>query len=293
MNMIRNLLISLRPEQWYKNLVIFIGIIFSMKLLETQLWLNALSAFAIFCMLSGSSYIVNDVFDAEKDRGHPKKSKRPIASGKLKTGYALVFSVIIIVLTLLWSLNINQQFFLTTVVFVLINLTYSLWLKHIAIVDVLLISINFVIRATAGCLAVFVSISPWITLCALLLALLLALGKRRHEITLLGKNSRNHRKTLERYPKEMLEQMMSITAGSLIVSYSIFTFFSRSAYMMVTIPIVIYAIFRYLFLVHYKSIGGEPELIFKDRGMIISIIIWVILCIYILYDIQMFAGMMI
>lgn len=276
---------SLRPKQWYKNLLIFVGIIFSFNILNFQMWSNVIVAFAIFCMLSGSEYIINDIFDVEKDRQHPVKRKRPIASGELKISQALVFSFTLISVALFGAYLMNQKFFGISVLFLLSTLTYSIWLKHVILVDALMISTNFVIRAVAGCLAVDVSISPWLIVCTFLLALFLAFGKRRHELVLLGGSAERHRKILAEYSVELLEQLVSIVAGALIISYSMYTFMSGNSYMMLTIPFVIYGLFRYLFLVHTKNIGGEPEMIFKDKGMVISMAIWIILCVAILYGI--------
>jgi len=158
-------------------------------------------------------------------------------------------------------------------------------LKHIILVDVLTISTNFVIRAIAGCLAISVLISPWLIICAFLLALFLALGKRRHELVLLGDEAKTHRKILEEYSTEMLEQMISITSGALIISYSLYTFLADNNYMMFTIPFAVYGLFRYLFLVHARNFGGETEMIFKDKGMLLSMVLWAVLVVLILYGV--------
>jgi len=283
--MLKHIIKSLRPRQWYKNLVIFVGIVFSLRILNLSMWLNVISAFIFFCMLSGSEYIINDIIDIEKDRQHPIKCKRPIASGELKISYALLFSLILIAIALCGAYLINLKFFTISVLFLLSTLMYSFWLKHIILVDVLAISINFVIRAAAGCLVIDIFISPWLIVCAFLLALFLAFGKRRHELILLGEDAKSHREILESYSIEMLEQMISIIAGALIVSYSMYTFFTDNLYMMITIPVVIHGIFRYLFLVHSKNIGGEPEIIFKDRGMLITMVLWTVLIVLILYSV--------
>jgi len=281
--MIVSLIKSLRPKQWYKNFLLFLGVIFSLNLFNFSLLLDAVFAFIIFCILSGSGYIINDILDMKKDRKHPVKRKRPIASGKLKISYAIIASFILIIISLYWAFTINLNFFNISVIFFFSNLIYSLWLKRIILVDILVISVNYIIRAVAGELAVNVPLSPWITLCALLLALFLASGKRRHELLLLGKKAKSHRKILSEYSEEMLGQLTSISASTIILSYSLYTFFTYNPWMMITIPVVIYTIFRYLFLVQSKNIGGEPEIIFKDKGMLISMAIWIILCILILY----------
>jgi len=275
----------MRPEQWYKNIVIFVGIVFASNTLDFSMWLQVIYAFLIFCALSGSEYIINDILDAERDRKHPIKSKRPIASGELKIAHAIAFSVFLIVIALFGAYLINLKFFGISILFLILTLTYSFWLKHIILIDASMISINFTIRAIAGCLAINVPISPWIIICAFLLALLLVFGKRRHEIILLGEDAEGHRNILKSYTTGMLEQMISITAGALIISYSLHTFLTGNLWMMITIPVVIYGILRYLFLLHAENIGGEPEIIFKDKGMVISIIIWILLCLIILYDV--------
>ena len=281
--LIKELITTMRPKQWYKNLVIFVGIIFSLNLLNFQMWLDVISAFAIFCMLSGSEYIINDIIDVEKDRKHPKKCKRPIASGKLKASHALLFAIILIIVAGGGAYLINTQFLVVSITYFLLILSYSLFLKHLIIVDILVISIGFVIRAIAGCLAINVFISPWLVICAFLLALFLALGKRRHELILLAENAKEHRRILEGYSVEMLDQMISITTGALIISYSLYTFLTDNICMMFTIPFVIYGLFRYLFLVHSKNIGEEPEMLFRDKGMVICMVLWVVLVVLILY----------
>lgn len=273
----------MRPKQWYKNLVIFIGIVFSINLLNLYLWIDAISAFAIFCILSGSIYILNDILDLEKDKNHPKKKERPLASGRLKVSNALFCAILFICIALFGAYLLNTEFFIISLVFFILILFYSLFLKEIIIVDIMVISTGFVLRAMAGALAIGVFVSPWLIICAFLLALFLALGKRRHELVLLKENASNHRKILGGYSKEMLDQMINITTSSLIMSYSLYTFFSGKIYIMITIPFAFYGLFRYIFLVHGKNMGGEPEMLFKDKGMAISIILWVIVVVSVLY----------
>lgn len=281
--MIKELIISMRPRQWYKNLVIFIGIVFSLNLLNFTLWIDAISAFAVFCVLSGSIYIINDIFDIEKDKNHPKKRNRPIASGKIKPNNALLFSTLLVILALTSAYLINALFLVSAVSFFLLILIYSLFLKELIIVDIMIISAGFVIRAIAGCLAIGVLISPWLIICAFLLALFLAIGKRRHELVLLGENAGNHREILNGYSTEMLDQMTNITTSALIMSYSLYTFFTGKIFIMLTIPFAFYGLFRYIFLVHKENFGGEPEMLFKDKGMLLTIIFWIILVIFVIY----------
>lgn len=286
--MIKELSISMRPRQWYKNLVIFVGIVFSFNLLNLNLWINAIGAFAVFCALSGSIYILNDIIDIEKDKNHPQKRMRPIASGKLNPNHALTFAVIFILLALFFAYLINILFFISALTFFLLILIYSLFLKHFIIVDIMIISTGFVIRAIAGCLAIDVLVSPWLIICAFLLALFLAIGKRRHELVLLGSDAGNHRKILDGYSTEMLDQMINITTSALIMSYSLYTFFTGKIFIMLTIPFAFYGLFRYIYLIHKKNFGGEPEVLFKDIGMLFSIILWVLLAVFVLYGSAIF-----
>jgi 4-hydroxybenzoate polyprenyltransferase len=221
--------------------------------------------------------------DKEKDSAHPKKRNRPIASGRLNILYAVIFVVIILFVAFLSAYKINIQFFGISLAYFFLIVCYSLLLKHIAIVDVLVISSGFVLRAIAGCFAINVSVSPWLIICAFLIALFLALGKRLHELTLLNNNANKHRKVLDSYSPELLDKMMTIVTSSLIMSYSLYTFLTNNTWMMITIPIIIYGIFRYIFLIHSQNIGGEPEMLFKDKGMLTCMVLWVSLIIGILY----------
>lgn len=283
--MLKELLISMRPKQWYKNFIIFISIVFSFNIQNLEMWSIVIFAFFIFCIISGGEYLINDILDAEKDKRHPKKQKRPIASGKLKMTHALIFAIILIIGGIVASYFINIQFMILSISYVILILLYSLRLKHIVIVDLLVISIGFVIRAIAGGVAIKVLISPWLIVCTFLLALFLAIAKRRHEVVLLGDDGENHRKILKDYSTIVLDQMMSIVTAALIISYSMYTFqsISNNYYMMLTIPFAIYGIFRYLVLVHTSNFGGEAEMLFKDKGMQLCMILWGLTAIAVLY----------
>jgi 4-hydroxybenzoate polyprenyltransferase len=284
--MFDEIITSMRSQQWYKNLILFVSIIFSQNILNVEMWYTVIFAFIIFCMLSGSVYIINDIIDIESDRKHPVKCKRPIASGKFKRTHALVFAAILIIGVVAGSYLINITFLIISISYLLLILFYSLYLKHLIIVDLLVISIGFVMRAVAGGIAINVKISPWLIVCTFLLALFLALGKRRHELNLLGNNAGNHRKNLAEYSNGMLDQMISITTGALIISYSLYTFFVENYFMMLTIPVIIYGLFRYLFLVLSRNYGGEPEILFKDKGMLICMLLWGVLTVVVLYKIS-------
>lgn len=281
--MFKEILVSMRPKQWYKNLVIFIGIAFSLNLFNFNLWITVISAFIIFCLLSGSIYLINDVLDIENDRKHPKKCKRPLPSGELKPYQAILSAVLFIIISLIWSYLINVPFLLTAISYFILIMVYSLFLKHFIIVDILIISSGFVLRAIAGALAIDVMVSAWLIICTFLLALFLALSKRRQELALLGEDAGKHRQSLEGYSTNMMDQMIVITTSILIMSYSLYTFFSGNMLLMITIPFAFYGIFRYLLLIHSENMGGEPEMLFKDKGMLSSIILWVIIVVVVLY----------
>lgn len=290
--MIKELVISMRPKHWYKNLVIFIGIVFSLKLLNLSLWVDVIAAFAVFCVISGCLYLINDIIDSDKDKNHPKKRNRPIPSGKLKVQHAWISAVILLIIAFAVSYLIGIWFLASAVAFFLLILIYSLFLKQFIIVDIMIISTGFVIRAIAGCAAAGVIVSPWLIICAFLLALFLAIGKRRHELVVLGKNAGNHRKILDGYSTGMLDQMMNITTSALIMSYSIYTFNTGKIFMMITIPFAFYGLFKYIYMVHAENFGGEPEMLFKDKGMLLSMALWAILVIVVLYgsSISRFLG---
>ncbi|MEZ5334857.1 MAG: decaprenyl-phosphate phosphoribosyltransferase [Methanolobus sp.] len=280
--MISALFRTMRPKQWYKNMVVFVAIVFSGNLGSYEAWFASLIAFFSFCFISSSVYVINDIVDVEKDRQHPIKKNRPIASGELKIGHAIILSITLLVLSLGIAYSLTLPLSIVSAGYFALFLIYSLVLKNLVIIDVLTISIGFVMRAAAGAVAIGVVFSPWLVICTFLMAMFLGLGKRRHEIYLLGDTATAHRKILDEYSIMMLEQMITIITASLVVSYSLYTFFSGRYYMMLTIPLVVYGLFRYLFLIHTSGFGGEPELLFKDEGMAGCILIWVILVLFIL-----------
>jgi len=281
--MINDIIMSMRPKQWYKNFVLFAGIIYSVNLFHIYMWITVFFSFIIFCMLSGSEYIINDIMDKERDRIHPKKCNRPIASGKLRISHALIFVAFMLSTALVGAYLINTQFLEISLAYFILIIFYSSFLKHIAIVDVLTISVGFVLRAIAGCVAIRVSVSSWLIMCAFLVALFLALGKRQHELILLENGATSHRKVLNDFSTEMLEKMTTIATSTLIMSYSLYTFLTSNTWMMLTIPIIIYGIFRYILLVHSTNVGGEPEILFKDLGMLTCIILWAVSTVGIIY----------
>jgi 4-hydroxybenzoate polyprenyltransferase len=279
--MLKDLITLLRPKQYYKNFLIFAGIIFSGNLLNTALLITSILGFIAFCLASSGQYIFNDIMDREKDKKHPKKRNRPIAAGRVKIPVAAILSALLLVSSILLSFHLKFEFMVAVVAYLVMNFLYSSALKQIVLLDVFVISGGFVLRAIAGCLLLSVAISPWLVVCTLLLALFLALGKRRNELLILGSDAKSHRNTLGEYTINAIDQMLSMTASATIVAYSLYTFFSHSN-LMLTIPIVIYALYRYILLIN-KGNSDANELIFKDRGIVASVLVWILVVLVMLY----------
>lgn len=286
--MLRFLIESMRPAQWTKNLILFAGVIFAQKFLDFELFFIAFVGFILFCLLSGAGYIINDVVDREKDALHPGKDKRPIASGKLSSSQAITASAILIIVSLSLGFWVNSLFGITALGYLVLNIGYSFLFKSIVIVDVMMLALGFVLRAIAGAVIVNVEISPWLLICTVLLALFLGLGKRRHELVILEKGAFSHRKILAEYSPTLLDEMISVVTSSTVMAYTLYTFFSKTAlkthYLMLTVPFVLYGIFRYLYLIHRKNEGGRPEVILlTDKPLLINILLWLIAVFLILY----------
>ena len=269
------LVISLRPEQWTKNLLLFAGLIFGGRLLEMSAVLTTGAAFAIFCALSGSVYLFNDVWDQDADRRHPLKQARPIATGDLTARTALSAAAVLATVALAAAFLINVALGAVAAGYVLLLLLYSAALKHVVIIDVLTIAGGFVLRAIAGALAVNVPIGPWLLACTTLLALFLALSKRRHELILLGEGAVDHQYILDEYSPYLLDQMIAVVTASTLIAYAVFATSADTAQRLgtsrlgLTIPFVLYGIFRYLYLVHQKRGGGSPAtLLAADRPLL-------------------------
>jgi 4-hydroxybenzoate polyprenyltransferase len=274
----RAALVSLRPRQWTKNLLLFAGIIFAAKLHDAGRWAEAFTAFAAYCAASSASYLVNDVRDAPHDRDHPVKRYRPIARGELSPRLAEVLAALLLLaaVLLVTSLGLASILFLCT--FFALQAAYTLALKHIVLLDVMTIAGLFVVRAAAGAAAVEVRISPWLLLCTALLALFLALAKRRGELVLVGAESTPGRPVLEGYSLALVDQLITIVAASTVISYCLYTFTARdSKAMMVTIPFVVFGVFRYLLLMHRRDLGEEPEeVLLRDVPILLCILGWAV-----------------
>jgi len=274
---------TMRPRQWTKNLLVFAALIFSQNLSNLPMVSDATIAFIIFCLLSGSVYTLNDLLDVKQDRTHPKKSQRPLASGKLQPPIAIVSGSILVLLSLVNAFWLNTNFGFIALGYFILQIAYSTVLKHIVILDVLAVSIGFVLRAIAGAEVINVPISSWLLVCTILLALFLSLGKRRHEIILLEDNAADHRKILFEYSPALLDQMISVVTASTVVAYALYTMSAETITkfqtdnLKYTIPFVLYGIFRYLYLIHQKSEGGSPEkILLNDRPLLINIILYLL-----------------
>jgi 4-hydroxybenzoate polyprenyltransferase len=276
------LLSLLRPKQWTKNGLVFAGYLFTVQDGHTTAQLLQVAlAFVVFCAVSGASYIVNDIADAERDRKHPRKCKRPIASGAVSAPIALVFALLLIAASVAEAFRLGQGFGGLTVAYLLLMLVYSASLKHVVIVDLLAIAAGFVIRAVAGAVVIGVAISPWLLLCTTLLALFLGFAKRRSELLTLD-DGLGHRKTLGEYTAPMLDQMLSISASATLMSYCLYTFLPSPITgkthegMMLTIPFVVYGLFRYLFLIQSRNAGGSPEIVLlEDKPTLLNMLLYI------------------
>ncbi len=293
--MLLYLLKTMRPRQWTKNLIIFIPLAFTLRQYWQPFTLDmyvrfgvALAAFVLFCIFSGIVYLVNDLADIEKDRLHPIKRNRPLASGKLKKSYAIAAIIILFLVSLPLAFLLDFNFGLISVVYLAINLVYSYLLKNIVIVDVFTVAGGFVLRAVAGAFAIHVPASPWLYVCTILLSLFISFSKRRHELVMLEGDATNHRAILKEYTPEVLDEMISVTTASFVMAYSLYTFTAenlpRNRSMMLTIPFALYVVFRLLYLVHVKNEGGSPEeMILKDRPLSIALVLWGLMIVGILY----------
>ena len=283
------LLASLRPRQWIKNLFVFAGVIFSQQMLTPLLW-TAVAAFAIFCGLSGAMYLFNDVADAARDRLHPTKRLRPIASGRLSRRTASVAGALLLAGSLAAAFRINVPFGLVALAYGVLLTAYSVWFKHLVILDVLTVAAGFVLRAVAGAVAVDVEISGWLLICTILLALFLALGKRRHEYRSLARDASLHRPILAEYSEGFLDQMISVVTPSTVTAYALYTMSPETVakfhtrLLPLTLPFVLYGIFRYLYLLYRRDLGGSPsDLVVNDRALLLDALLWMLATFAIIY----------
>jgi len=281
---------SLRPAQWTKNLFVFAALVFARKIFDAPLFLRTLGAFAVFCLLSGSIYILNDVLDYDEDRIHPKKSRRPIAAGRIGRGRAAVLAVVFAAASLACAFALSSALFVVAAVYFVLQVAYSIKLKHVVILDVFLVASGFVLRVVAGGVVIHVQLSSWLLICTTLLALFIAMSKRRHELVLLEDDASSHRPILKEYSAYLLDQMISVVTASTVIAYCLYTVSEDTirkfgtSHLIYTTPFVLYGIFRYLYLVHKKGQGGSPEeLVLKDKPLAVTVFLWIATAVAILY----------
>jgi 4-hydroxybenzoate polyprenyltransferase len=285
-----NLLLSLRPGQWTKNLLVFAALLFAVRLFDLRALLLSFLGFVVFCGLSGVVYLFNDVMDRENDRRHPFKSQRPIAAGALSVRAALVAAGMLAAAAVAGAFALGWRFGLVAVSYLVLQTLYSGPLKHIVIIDVLTLAIGFVLRAIAGAVVINVSISHWLFVCTILLALFIALAKRRHELTLLSDGASSHRPILGEYSAYLLDQMIAVVTASTLIAYIFYTISPETEqkfgtqWLGLTIPFPLYGIFRYLYLVHRREGGGSPaDLLLNDRPLLACVTLWVVAVVLIIY----------
>lgn len=278
--MVKDIISSLRVKQWIKNGFILAGLVFDRQLTNIDAGFRIFLGVLVFCLLASSVYVFNDLFDIQADRNHPTKRNRAIASGRIPISAAIVIGIVLSAGSLLWASLLSQQFLLICALYLILNLVYSKWLKHIPILDVMIIASGFVLRVAAGVTLIEVErFSPWLYVVTTLLSLYIGFGKRRAELTLLSAEANQHRIVFDGYSIPFLDQLITIVSATTIVAYSLYTFSapnlpSNNA-MMLTIPFVLYGIFRYLYLVQVKQSGGAPEeMVLKDLPLQVTLALW-------------------
>ncbi len=285
----RDLIGCMRVRQWSKNILIFAALVFSSHAHELGYVVRTFAAFILFSLSAGAVYILNDIMDIERDREHPIKMSRPIASGKVSRKTAWTVFFILTAFTLTAACFLDRDFGFVLLAYIVIQILYSIYFKNVVILDVFVISLGFLLRVTAGALVIHVEISNWILVCTMLLALFLALSKRRHELTLLDENAYTHRAILKEYSPYLLDQMIGIVTSATLVAYMIFTLSAETIdkfgkNMVLTVPFVLYGIFRYLYLVHRKKAGGQPEeVLLSDTPLQLDILAYGIVAVIIIY----------
>ncbi len=287
---LRLLLVSLRPHQWTKNLFVLAPLAFAQRLYDLGAVVAASSGFVVFCLVSGSVYLINDLLDVEGDRKHPVKSQRPLASGALSSSLAIAAAVVCLLAGAGWAFALSTGFGLVVGVYFLIMAGYSVFLKNVVILDVLIVAFGFVLRAIAGAVVINEAFSNWLLICTLLLALFLALAKRRQELTLLAGQASEHRRILGEYSPYLLDQMIAVVTASTLVSYALYTLAPETVErlgtdrLVWTLPFVLYGIFRYLYLVHQREEGGNPtRVLLNDRPILVTVALWAATVVALIY----------
>jgi 4-hydroxybenzoate polyprenyltransferase len=281
---------SMRPKQWVKNLLVFAALIFSRNLFDLGNLLRAVAAFLSFSLLSGAVYIINDLVDRENDREHPLKRLRPIASGRLASGTAVMGAVVATVLALVGGWILDWRFGLIAAGYFVMQLAYSFRLKQVVLLDVMVVAAGFALRAVSGTFVVHVSISPWLFVCTILLALFVALAKRRHELVNLENGGVVHRAVLSSYSEVLLDQMIAVATSATVVTYCLYTIAPETVAkfgthnLILTVPFVLYAVYRYLYLVYRRELGGAPErVLLSDLPLLVAILLYLVSVVVIVY----------
>lgn len=279
----------LRIKQWIKNLFVFAPIVFSEKFFNLRFFIPTLIVFFLISFISSGLYMINDVVDAEKDRLHPEKRNRPIASGRINKRFAIFVSSILLILPLFYSYTMGKGLFLILLTYIGLNILYSFYLKRIVILDVMLISANFVLRVFSGSIIFSIPISSWLILCTIFISLFLGFSKRRFELSSLGGNAVNHREVLSLYSIPFLDQMITVVTASTIISYALYTVSNETVKrfgngLIYSLPFVIYGIFRYLFIVYVKGKGGDPtKILTEDIPLILDVVLWILFIVFYIY----------
>jgi 4-hydroxybenzoate polyprenyltransferase len=271
----------LRPAQWSKNVILFAAILFSKHLFDPPELVRVLAGFVAFCFVASAAYVMNDLRDAERDRRHPEKRHRPIPAGRVRPGAALVIGVGVGVLGLAIAALLGAGFLALVVFYFVWQVAYTFLMKEVVILDVMALSVGFVVRAVAGGVVIDVPVSPWLVICTFLLALFMGFAKRRHEVILLDSGAAEHRRSLRDYSPYFLDQMISVVTASTVVAYATYTVSPEvqeklgTSYLYLTIPFVLFGIFRYLYLVHQKEGGGNPtQIMLTDLPLIVDVLLW-------------------
>lgn len=286
---IYGLLRTLRPRQWIKNIFVYAALVFDQKLTDWVLLGRTTAAFILFCMISSTVYIINDLVDLEKDKQHPQKKRRALPSGQMKPWFAILSAIGILVVCLPLSFLLDPYFGLIILTYFLLNLAYSFWLKNLVIIDVMVVTAGFVLRVAAGVIvAEATRFSPWLYMSMLFLGLFLSIGRRRHELVLLREGANSHRKILEEYNLKLLDNMGQLVTTGAVISYSLYTFSAvnlpQNHAMMLTIPFVVYGVFRYMYLIYVKEEGGAPEmLLYTDRPLLLDLVLFGVAVVLIMY----------
>ncbi len=281
--MLKDLFISMRPKQWSKNIIVFAGLFFAEDIFVMEKIVLALFAFFAFSLVSSSGYLINDVFDRERDAQHPKKKNRPIAAARISPAVAVLTAILLLLISVGGSVVINQKFTIILLTYLILTFGYSFGLKHLIILDVLIIASGFMLRAIGGTIIISEELSSWLIICTTFLALFLAINKRRSEFITLGRDAAKTRKTLKKYSIDLLNQMINTVTSACLISYALYTLDGQTVakfntrYLILTLPFVIYGLFRYLYIVEHKDIGETPELaIFSDKPLILCVVLFVL-----------------